>query len=300
MMSKVKFSGIIPALVTPLNSDGSVKVSAVKPLIDRQLAAGVDGFYLTGGTGEGVCLSPEQRKTLCRAAVEANAGRGKIIVHTGCLNFAEVEDYSRFASECGVDAISSVPPNYYFGHSRAETIDYYKALADTTELPIVIYANFSIGKIDVNEMVAELLQVGNIIGVKDTRANYFQMQQLKLLNGGDINVINGPDESLICGLVMGADCGIGTTYNVMPDWFVKLYDEYRKGNLPEAQKWQQKINRVIVALFEASPHSIIRSVKATLKLQGIDVGDCVFPFQKFRPDEMEVLRELLNKAGLFE
>ena len=110
-MSKIKFTGIMPALLTPLDKDGKVIKSAVKDMVDYMIAANVDGFYAVGGTGEGVLLTLEQRKMMAQAAIEAAAGRAKVIVHTGAINCDEVMELTRFATAAGADGISSVPPS---------------------------------------------------------------------------------------------------------------------------------------------------------------------------------------------
>ena len=93
---------------------------------------------------------------------------------------------------------------FYFRYTLSETFDYYKSLADRTSRPVLVYANPQTATgMDINAVVAELLKIENVCGVKDTRANYYQLWRLKQLEGGDINVINGPDESLLCGLMMG-------------------------------------------------------------------------------------------------
>ena len=82
-MSKICFQGILPALITPLDASGRVMVKSVERLVEEQLAAGVNGFYVTGGTGEGVLLSTEQRRAMVEAVIAANRHRGKVIVQVG-------------------------------------------------------------------------------------------------------------------------------------------------------------------------------------------------------------------------
>ena len=143
-------------------------------------------------------------------------------------------------------------------------MDYYTRLAGETNLPLLMYATQKTVALDVNGIIDRLLAVPNIVGAKDTRANYYKMWQLKQLNGGDVNVINGPDETLICGLMMGADGGIGSTYNVMPRWFSELFKAFRAGKIDEARAIQTKINYGIQALLRLGRGNTVRSVKAAL------------------------------------
>ncbi len=296
-MNKVQFTGILPALVTPLDSKGRVKTETVKKLVNDQLAAGVDGFYVAGGTGEGVLLSAAQRKAMTEAAIEGNAGRGKVIVHTGAICSEEVMELTRHATEAGAGGISSILPSIYFGYSMDEIIDFYKRMAANTDLPIIVYANHTGNNVDVNRMIDRLLAVENIVGAKDTRNHYFLMWQLKRLNGGNINVINGPDESLLCGLAMGADGGIGCNYNLMPELFVGLYRQFKAEDLAGAQETQNRINRIIAVTVGWCKGNIIRPVKASLRLSGYDVGEAVYPAADYTLEELEAFKRAMEAAG---
>lgn len=296
-MSKIKFTGIMPALVTPLDNAGKVKVEVVKQLVDYQLKKGVHGFYVLGGTGEGVLLTLEQRQAMAEAAVCANAGRGKVIIHTGSIHGRETLELTRHAQAIGADGVSSVLPSLYFGYTFEEIVGFYKDMAANTDLPILLYATNNGNGLDVNQMVAELLKVENIVGVKDTRANYFKMWELKQLNGGDVNVINGPDESLLCGLTMGADGGIGSTYNLMPELFVELFAAFKQGDIKQAQAVQCRLNRVIGVLIRWSEGNIIRPIKESLRLSGFGVGAAAYPAQEYSREKLARFKAEMEAAG---
>ena len=236
-MSKVRFEGVMAALPTPLTDNGEIKVATVKKLVDHSLDEGLHGFYVTGATGEGVALSAKKREIMVNAVIEANAGRGKVIVHIGAIDPYEAMALTRQATAVGADGVSAMPPNYMFEYDADEIVDYYTRLAGETNLPLLLYATPKTVALDINGIIERLLAVPNIVGAKDTRANYYKMWQLKQLNGGDVNVINGPDQMLICGLTMGADGGIGGTYSVMPRWFAELYKSFRSGKIDEAEEW---------------------------------------------------------------
>ena len=190
-MSKIKFTGIYPALPTPLTANGEVDTDSACRLMCDELAQGVRGFYVAGGTGEGVLLNTAQRKAIAQTAVECCHGRAQVIIHTGSINVDEALELTRHAAEIGADAVSSILPSIYFTCSTDEIVDYYKALAKAADLPLLIYANTSGSGGDILSITSRLLnETDNVIGVKDTRANYYHMWLLKQLNGGDINVIN--------------------------------------------------------------------------------------------------------------
>lgn len=296
-MQKVRFKGIMPALITPFDSNGKVKTATVKKMIDDLLDVGVSGFYVAGGTGEGVLLNVAQRKVVAEAAIEANAGRGKVIIHTGSINSDEVMELTRHATTAGADGISSVLPSIYFSYTMDELVDFYRKMADNTDLPILVYANHTGNGVDVNKMIERLLPIENIAGAKDTRGNYFKMWELKQLNNGNINVINGPDDTLLCGLLIGADGGIGTSYGLMPEWFVELYDKFQRGDLSGAKQAQDRINRVLSVLFAWSEGNIIRPAKESLRLSGYDAGCATYPAQEYSRDKLAKFKSEMEAAG---
>ena len=296
-MSKVKFSGIMPALITPIDKNGKVIEDSVQKLIDFQLNAGVDGFYVIGGTGEGVVLTIDQRKAMVDATIKANRGRGKVIIHTGAINQNEVMEMTRYATKAGADGISSILPSIYFKYNMKELCTYYKTMADNTNLPILLYANHTSNGVDVNKMINELLKIDNIIGAKDTRANYYEMWKLKQLNGGNINVINGPDESLLCGLVMGADGGIGTTYNIMPDIYVNLFKKFKAGDIQGAMEMQAKASGIVKVLIDWGEGSAIRTTKEAIELLGINAGESALPALPFDKSKSKDFKKALQEAG---
>lgn len=115
------------------------------------------------------------------------------------------------------------------------------------------------------------------------------------LNGGDINVINGPDEMLICGLTMGADGGIGSTYNMMGPAFVKLYNAFTEGRFEDARQLQFRINRCIEIMLRHDG-----CMKQVLSEGGIDVGKPAFPGRVYTREEMRGIMDELNRVGYQE
>lgn len=298
MMKNIRFTGVMPALVTPFDAEGHVKKEAVKSLMDWHLSAGMKGFYICGSTGEGPALMRSTRMEMAEIAVEAAKGRGVVIDHIGAPNILDAVALVKHATEIGVDAISSLAPTYSFKYNENELVDYYKLIADNTDKPVLVYETAAMGIGNFPRLMSRLIEIPNVIGVKFTIRDYFELRKTKEVNGGDINLINGPDETLLCGLVMGADGGIGTTYNIMPEWFVKLYDAYTKGDLATAQAYQYKINHVIDALIRHSQFGAIRATKAALQLKGFDVGDACYPAKAFDANMMAALKKELSELGI--
>lgn len=288
--NNVKFSGIMSALVSCIDENENVKEESMRRLMRWHLKEGFSGFYLTGGTGEGPVLQKETRKRIVEIAKDEAGDACKLIAHVGAIDLKTAVELAKHAGEVGIDAISSVPP-FFFGYGEEQIRDYYKALADASGLPLLMYASPLSGVNITWDMVDRLMDIPGMIGLKWTNYDYFTMRRIKELRGGNINVINGPDECLLCGLSMGADGGIGATYNVMPKLFTQIYDNFKAGNIAAAQEAQFKANKLIAILLK---FGVVCGIKDILDMLGYDCGYQVYPQKRFSDAEREAFRTALK------
>jgi len=297
-MNKILLKGIMPALITPFDENEKLIKPTVKKLLDFEYARGAHGFYVGGATGEGPVLPKNTRMELCEAVMEENKGRGKIILHIGGPNFGDVKELVKHANNTKVDAFSSMAPNAYYGHSDKELVHYYKSIASLTDKPLMVYVTPLMLGNNIEKVFTELLEVENIIGLKFTLPNYYLLGEIKKINGGNINVINGPDEMLLCGLSMGADGGIGSTYNIMPEKYVALYDAFNSGNIAKAREIQYEINSIIkVLLTYGNNMNIVQNLKSAFSIMGFDMGVCEYPTLPYDKEQTLGLKAALEKAG---
>ncbi len=295
-MSNVLVQGIMPALVSHFKNDGTILKESIKANMDRNFNQGACGFYICGSTGEGPVITTNMRKEIAETVVEHNNGRGLIVNHIGAAATMDAFDLARHAKECGCDAVSSVVPNFYFKHTDDEIIDYYKKIADVSELPVIAYVQNLLTSDSVN-LMRRLIEVDGVIGCKFTLTDFYSMRRIKELNGGDINVINGPDEMIICGLSMGADAGIGSTYNLMCAEYVKLRNQFLAGDIEGARQTQYKVNKVTEILIK---YGVSRAVKYILSLDGIEAGDMAYPMAPLTEEQKTMLVKELTDVGFFE
>ena len=288
--SNVKFRGVMSALVSCIDENENVKEDSMRRLMNWHLDEGFSGFYLTGGTGEGPILQKETRIEIAEIAKDHIKGRGKLIAHVGAIDLKTATELAKHAGEIGLDAISSVPP-FFFGYGEQQIKDYYTALAEASGLPVLIYASPLSGVNITWDMVDRLMEIPGVIGLKWTNYDYFTMHRIKELKGGNINVINGPDECLLCGLTMGADGGIGATYNVMPKVFSKIYDSYKAGDMEAARAAQFKANKLIEIILK---FGVVCSVKDMLQMIGYDCGYQVYPQKRFTEEEQKAFHDALK------
>lgn len=289
-----KFEGILPALVTPLNEDETVNTAVLSDLIEYLIGKGADGFYVGGATGEGIALSAKERMILAEGSIDAIKGRKPCIIHIASVNFNEAIELAKHAERVGADGISAIPP-LFFSYSEDDVYNYYKRLAESVNIPLMIYFNPAAG-FNINaKFAARAFEVDNITAIKWTSSNYYEMMKLKDLTNGEMNIINGPDEMLLMGLNAGADGGIGTTYNFMLQTIKAVYDNFKSGNIARAQEEQIKADRIIEALLR---YSGIPATKVVLEKMGFAVGNSVFPMRKYSESEKDVIISEMIKAGL--
>ena len=289
---KTEFKGVFPALVTPLTADEKLNVRALEALIDYESKEGAEGFYIGGATGEGLLLDIPERKKLCEKSIEYIGKDKAKIVHITDMNFRNTIELAKHAQACGADAISSIAPTY-FKYDENEIYEYYKAIANSVDIPLIIYYTAAAGVTISLDLFTRLFEIDNITGVKWTSSNYYEMISLRD-KFPEANILNGPDEMLICGLGAGADGGIGSTYNIIFPLINEVYQSFRSGNIDQAREAQKKADKIIRAILK---HSVIPVVKAVLEERGFEVGNASFPMVKYTPEQRKQIMKDLTEAG---
>ena len=289
---KNDIKGVMPALVTPLSND-NINTETLEKLIGFFKKQNADGFYIGGATGEGLLLNKEQRKILCEKSVEYAGNDCKKIVHITDMNYKDTIELAKHAEACGADAISAIPP-IYFSYDDEDIYNYYRGIAESVKIPLMIYYTAAANRVMSTDLFKRLFEIDNITSVKWTNSDYFGM--IKLRDAcTDAGIINGPDQMLVCGLASGADGGIGTTYNIMYSTYRKIYEHFRKGEMPAALEEQKKADRVIAAINE---FMLIPTVKVVLKYMGFDTGTAASPQKVYTKDEEKIIIKKLTDAGL--
>ena len=279
-----KFRGIFTALLTPFDKNNKVNERELEKLVKFCVDKGVQGFYVGGSTAEAFLLSTDERKQIMDV-VKAAAPERTLIAHIGSINELEAAELGRHARDLGFDAVSSVTP-FYYKFSFHEIKNYYFRLADNSELPMLVYyiPNFSGVNMGTSEM-GQFLSDDRVLGIKYTANDFFTMEQCKT-NFPEKVIYNGFDEMLLSGLVMGADGGIGSTYNFMADKFVKIQQLFLAGKVEEAQAVQREANRIITILCKIG---VMQAEKEVLNQLGFDFGVCRHPFGEPTEEDRELI-----------
>ncbi len=284
-----QFAGIYPALLTPLNAQGDLNRTSLALHLKSLYAAGADGVYVAGSTGEGLLLPLEVREALTRAVVELSPDR-QVIVHVGANSTAAAMRLARHAERAGAHAISSIAPHGPFSFADIEA--YYRELAASTALPLILYFfPASAPAVAGYAQIEALCAIPNVVGVKFTSFDLYTLNRLKQL--GKL-VFNGHDEVLAAGLLMGADGGIGSIYNLEPALFVQLYRAARAGHWDEARQLQDRVNQLITIVLG---YPLFPALKQILQWRGIDCGACTPPYRTLSDEQAQRLRQELTAAG---
>ncbi len=292
---RAQIKGIIPALITPYASDGSVNRASLEALVEKTLADGVDGFYVAGSTAETFLLSNDERKKLIEIVTSCINGRAFVICHVGSISTATAVEFARHAASVGVDAVSAIPP-FYYNFTTQEIVGYYQDIASATNLPLILYNFPAFSGVTIDHVSApELFSDPRIIGIKHTSLNLHQLERIKQANP-DFICLSGHDEVFLPALSVGADGAIGSTYNFMAGLFVDIRNAFQSGDMARARQLQNIANDVIDRVSAAG---VFSATKFLLELSGISCGPCRKPFKPLTEAQQQSLREvpkLLDRA----
>ena len=291
-----ELKGICPAIVTPLDKKGGFDAAAMRRIVRHQLGAGVHGFYVCGGTGEGLLLTIEERQAVLETVLDEVKGRATVIAHIGAFQTADTLVLARHASDAGADAIAAMPPAYFYKPDVLGLVRHYAEVAAASRVPVLVYNIPGRVGIDMTpELFDQLLGIENIVGMKDSSGNCYRMG-LFFSGGRRPTIFNGEDTVLLAGLLSGACGGIGATYNMMPERFVRLWDAFLAGDVSDAARIQLRINELISALLVVN---LFSGLKQTLAWMGQECGEPRTPIRPLTDEETAKLRASLERAAFF-
>lgn len=287
-MSELK--GILPALLTPVGADGEIAARPLEKLLERLYRADIDGMYVCGQTGEGLLQTVAMRKRVAEV-VAASTPSGKCnVIHVGAHRPEDAVELARHARAIGAHAVSSLPP--IGGYSFEEVRGYYERIAVAAGLPVLVYYFPEVsGAIRTMDQILELCAIPGVVGLKFTDFDLYRLSRLTLSGK---TVFNGRDEVLAAGLLMGAQGGIGTFYNLLPEEFVAVHRLSGQGDWAAARAVQDRINRLIELTLR---FPVFPAVKKMMSWSDIDCGPCLAPRRQLTAAEENALREALREAG---
>ena len=290
------FKGAGVAIVTPFTQDDKVNFEELGKMIDFQIAGGTDAIIICGTTGESSTLTHEEHDECIKFAVEHTAGRVPVIAGTGSNSTAEAIRLSTHAQNNGADALLLVTP-YYNKATQKGLIQHYTAIANSVDLPIILYNVPSRTGVNILPQTAVTLakNVKNIVAVKEASGNISQVAELAALADGCINIYSGNDDQVVPLLSLGGVGVISVLSNVMPKLTHDMVMSYLNGDVKLSRQLQLSVMNLNKALFcEVNPIP----VKEALNMMGWNAGAVRSPLCEMEPQHKELLRKELAAMKL--
>ena len=299
-MALSKHAGLVAAVFSPMNADGGLNLQAVPTLVEQLIRTDVRGLYVCGTTGEGPLLSSQERCDVTQAYVTAAAGRIPVIVQVGHDSLAEARRLARHAREVGADAIAAVPPVYFRPASVDILVDCLSEISSAApDLPFLYYhiprlTGVSVDVLDLLACASERLP--HFAGIKYSAPTIDEFQTCLRFQHGRYTMLFGCDEMLLSGLCAGARGAVGSTYNFAARLYIGVMEAFQNNEMDRARQLQELSVQMVRVLHR---YGGLPAIKATMGLLGCDCGPCRLPLQTLRADQIEHLRQDLDRIGFF-
>ena len=288
-MKHALFTGACTALVTPF-LDGKVNYPMLEQLLRRQIDSGIRAVVICGTTGEAPTLTDGEKLELFRRSKEYTGDECSIIAGTGSNNTAHTVKLSTEAAQQGVDGLLIVSP-YYNKATPEGLLKHYRAVANSVDLPIILYNVPSRTGLDIGvDIYRELSEFPNIAGVKEASSDITKITRILGACGDTFPVWTGNDEMITPAMSLGCSGVISVVSNILPMETQALATAALAGDFDTAAALQIRLQPLIEALFsEVSPIP----VKAALKLIGYDCGNCRLPLSDISQANLHRLQKVL-------
>jgi dihydrodipicolinate synthase/N-acetylneuraminate lyase len=294
-----RLRGLVVALATPLQDDGSVDREALARLVDYVAAGGAVGIFVLSSTGEGPMLPEEQQRAAVESAVAAAQGRLAVLCNISDTGTTRVLRRAEQAAELGADYLVCTLP-FYFHHRGQEILDFYYAVADVAARPLLIYNVPCYTGVQITPgQVGELAAHPNIVGIKDSTQDWVAFQRIVRLKDQrpEWMVFNGDEEALASSVLMGADGGVLGLGNVAPRLCAELFAAADRGDLLTARRLQSALAD-LQQLWSLAGDAGHGCLKLALHLLGFCQPHVSAPLRPAPPELRPRVAALLARHGL--
>ena len=294
-MKKRIFKGAATALITPMNSDGSVNFDRLASLTDEQIKSGIDALVICGTTGEKSTLGYEEHVKVIEVAAKADGGRVPLIAGTGSNDTVYSVGLCADAEKAGADAFLMVTP-YYNKTSQTGLVAHYNYIADKVNKPIILYNVPSRTGVAIKpETYKEIAKHPNIVATKEASGDLSSVLKTRYLCGDELDIYSGNDDQTVPIMSLGGIGVISVMSNFLPEVMHRICAEFFAGNTDEAARLQIKYSGLMSALFsDVNPVP----VKAAMNLLGLNAGPCRLPLYDMEKPALELLKQKLTECGL--
>lgn len=294
-MKKTIFTGAGVAIVTPMNPDESMNFDRLGQIIDNQIENGTDAIVICGTTGESATMTDQEHVDCIEYAVKRVNGRVPVVAGAGSNHTSYAVWMSKEAKRVGADALLHVTP-YYNKTSQTGLIRHFNAVADATDLPVILYNVPSRTGVNITPATyRELAKHPNIVAAKEASGNISQIAQIAQACGDELDLYSGNDDQIVPLLSLGAKGVISVLSNIMPRETHDICRLFFEGKIAESCALQLKLLPLINALFsDVNPIP----VKEAMNMMGWECGECRLPLVSMQPQAKEHLRVLMQEQGL--
>ena len=288
------FKGVFTALLTPFKN-GELDEVSFRSFIDFQIESGIHGLVPVGTTGESPTVSHDEHKLAVEICIDQANKKVPVIAGTGSNNTAEAIELTNHACEKGADAALVVTP-YYNKPNQEGLYAHYKAIAENSDIPIVIYNIPGRSIVDMNlETMNELFQIKNIIGVKDATSDISRVFKYKSIIGDSFNQLSGEDATTLAYMIYGGHGSISVASNIAPKLCSDFMNLCLAGKFDEASKINDKLMKLHECLFlEPSPGP----VKYAAEKLGLMSSELRLPLVEISKNTKDRVDEAMKFASL--
>ncbi|MBC7568839.1 MAG: dihydrodipicolinate synthase family protein [Spirosoma sp.] len=293
MPNSPTWQGVYPALLTPFTADDTLDLALFKANLQAQLNAGIHGFVLGGSLGEASTLSRAEKQQLLEEAVAFVDGRGPVIMNIAESATGEAVKAAQEAQRAGADGLMLLPPMRYYADDR-ETVAFFRAVAESTDLPIMLYNNPVDYKINISiAMFEELASLPNVRAVKESTRDLTNITRMRNAFGDRFRILGGVDTLALEALLLGADGWVGGLVDAFPEETMAIYNFAQQGNVAEALT----IYRWFMPLLELDIHpKLVQYIKLAAAATGIGSEYVRAPRLPLEADERNRVQGLIDKA----
>ena len=268
-----QFKGVFPATITPMQADGRFDEQAFRQVLEYNVAAGVHGFWLAGGTGEGVYLDDDENRRIAEISVDVCRGKAVTIQHVGAQTTRRAVALAENAAAAGADAVCCVP-TFFYPHRDDEIVEHYRAVAAAADLPFFCYNLPQCTGVEITEDLMKKLQdnVPQLTGLKHSAPNF---HNIRVFSGMGLATFTGSCHSMLPAMTTGAVGCIDGPPGIAPEFWVAIWDALEAGDFEGARKAQARaseVANVLITLFGGSRYVAICKLVSSYRL-GIECGD---------------------------
>ncbi|MYA06310.1 MAG: dihydrodipicolinate synthase family protein [Caldilineaceae bacterium SB0664_bin_22] len=291
-----RFTGVVPAIITPLTSEGKLNEDAFRQVMEFNIEAGVQGFWVAGGTGESVLLDDAENMRIAEIAADQAAGRAYNIMHVGVASTHRAARLAEHAAKAGCEAICCVPPYFYMQSDKA-VAEHYRVVAEAADLPFFAYnvPGFTHREIDIPLMRRIQDEVPQLTGLKHSGANTSLVKDFADMG---LSCYIGNSTLMLPALTLGASGCVDGPPNVAPECWVAIWNSWQAGDLSAARAAQEAATKVTMLVRSCGSrfHAVCKAILS--RRLGVACGDPRPPGEPLTDDEVAAIHGAMSSLGL--